>query len=211
MKVTISLILANILIFIFTWSSLKYYIENYGFKPKSFLEGKYYLALTSIFLHANEYHLGLNVLALFFLGSALEREIGSSRYLLVYFLGGIFANFIMLLPFLYSPESVGVGASGAISALVGTGTFLCPGRLTIFPFSIPLPFVVVGALYFLINTSNLFTQSVIGYPVHVAGMLIGSIFGLKWSKNWKKGLTLFIVTLVFILSLPYLLRILGFE
>jgi len=117
----------------------------------------------------------------------------------------------MLLPFLYSPESIGVGASGAISALVGTGTFLCPGRLTIFPFSIPLPFVVVGALYFLINTSNLFTQSVIGYPVHVAGMLIGSIFGLKWSKNWKKGLTLFIVTLVFILSLPYLLRILGFE
>jgi len=207
MKLSVTLIIINVIIFFLTvFFGLSYFVNEYGFMPISFLGGKYYIIFTSIFLHADIYHLGFNMLALFLLGSSLEKKIDSKRYLLVYFLGGIIGNLIMLVPFLYSPNIIGIGASGAISALVGLGTFLCPGKLVIFPSVLPLPFVVAGVLYFLSTAMNLFVPSQIGYPVHMIGMMIGSIHGLVWSGNWKRGILIFILTLILIISLPYILE-----
>ncbi len=141
------------------------------------------------------------MLSLFLLGTSLEKKIDIFRYILVYFISGMVGNLIMLIPFLYSPETIGVGASGAISGLVGLGTLFCPGKLVIFPSILPLPFVVAGAIYFLLTAMNLFTPSQIGYPVHMVGLLVGMAFGLFWSKNWIKGILIFIVTLVLIIAL----------
>jgi len=207
MKLTILLILINVAVFFYTASNLNYYVEEYGFRPSSFLSGKYYIIVTSLFLHANIIHIVSNMVFLFLLGPSVEKCAGGLRFLLVYFLGGMIANLAMFIPFLYSPNSVGIGASGAISALIGLGTFICPGKLVISQFLIPLPFVVVGAFYFLSNAMNLFTPSQIGYPVHVLGLIVGSIFGLMWSKNWIKGILIFIITLTLIISLPYILAI----
>jgi rhomboid protease GluP len=207
MKLTIFLILINVAVFFYTTQNLNYYVEEYGFRPSSFLSGKYYIIVTSLFLHANIVHIVSNMIFLFLLGPSVERSAGGLKFLLVYFLGGMIGNLAMLIPFLYSPNSVGVGASGAISALIGLGTFICPGKLVISQFLIPLPFVVVGAFYFLSNAMNLFTPSQIGYPVHVLGLIIGSIFGLIWSKNWIRGILIFIITLILIISLPYILAI----
>jgi rhomboid protease GluP len=207
MKLTILLILINVAVFFYTASNLNYYVEEYGFRPSSFLSGKYYIIVTSLFLHANIIHIVSNMVFLFLLGPSVEKCAGGLRFLLVYFLGGMIANLAMFIPFLYSPNSVGIGASGVISALIGLGTFICPGKLVISQFLIPLPFVVVGAFYFLSNAMNLFTPSQIGYPVHVLGLIVGSIFGLMWSKNWIKGILIFIITLTLIISLPYILAI----
>ncbi len=126
---------------------------------------------------------------------------------MVYFFGGIIGNLVMLIPFLYSPNTIGVGASGAISALVGLGVFVCPSKLVIFPSVIPLPFVVAGVLYFLSTIMNLFMPEdvTIGYPVHMMGIIVGSIFGLAWSENRKRSILIFIITLILILLLPYIL------
>ncbi len=208
MKLTSVLILINVVIFFLT---IIYGLENsiieFGFKPSSFLAGKVYTIITSLFIHASIEHIFFNMIALFLLGTSLEKCVSKGRYLLVYFLGGIIGNLAMFIPFLYSPDTIGVGASGAISALVGLGMFVCPGKLVIFPSVIPLPFVVAGALYFLITASNIIVPSdyQIGYPVHMMGILVGAIFGLIWSENWKRSLLIFIVTLILILSLPYIL------
>lgn len=205
MKVTSSLILLNIIIFVFTFPIRIHTINEYGFRPAAFLRGEYHLILTSLFIHFDMAHLIFNMVALFLLGTSLEKKIDTIRYLLVYFVGGIIGNLTMLIPFFYSPESVGIGASGAISGLVGLGTFFCPGKLVIFPSVLPLPFVVAGALYFLSTALNLFTPSQIGYPVHMIGLLIGMVFGLLWSKNWIKGILIFVITLVLIILLPLIL------
>ncbi len=208
MKLTILLILINIAIFFYTAPTLtisNYYAEEYGFRPSSFLNGKYYIIVTSLFLHANIVHIVSNMIFLFLLGPSVEKSAGGLKFLLVYFLGGMIANLAMFIPFLYSPNSLGIGASGAISALIGLGTFICPGKLVMSQFLIPLPFVAVGAFYFLSNAVNLFTPSQIGYPVHVLGLMVGSVFGLIWSKNWLRGILIFIVTLILILLLPYIL------
>lgn len=207
MRVTATLILINILVFVFTSVNRNHFVKNYGFQTRDFLRGEYHRIITSLFLHANPAHLGFNMLALFLLGSSLEKKIDPFRFLLVYFIGGMIGNLGMFIPFFYSLDTIGVGASGAISALVGLGTFLSPGKLVFFPSVLPLPFVVAGAIYFLLTAMNLFTPSDIGYPVHMVGLLGGMVFGLVWSKNWIRGILIFILTLVLIILLPIILSI----
>jgi len=184
-----------------------YYINEYGFEPISFLNGKYYTILTSIFLHAGLAHLFFNMLFLFLLGPTLENNVGIPKYLIVYFLGGMIANLATFIPPFFMPGVPGVGASGAISALVGLGMFICPGKIIISQYLIPLPFVVVGVLYFLSNATNLFIPSNIGYHVHMVGLIMGAIFGLYWAENRLKGILIFIVTLVLIILFPQILAL----
>jgi rhomboid protease GluP len=210
MKLTVALIIINVVIFFLSLiPGLDYSIVEFGFKPSSFLEGKVHTIVTSMFIHAGFEHIFFNMIALFLLGTSLEKKVSKGKYLLVYFLGGIIGNLVMLIPFLYSPDTIGVGASGAISALVGLGTFICPGKLVIFPSIIPLPFVAAGVLYFLSTTMNLFVPAdiQIAYEVHMMGIIVGSIFGLSWSENRKRSILIFIVTLIVILSLPYILEL----
>ena len=207
MRITIILTLINILMFLYTLPNLDYYITEFGFSAKNFLSGKYEIVGTAMFLHANIFHLIFNMTALLLLGNSLEQEVENWKYLLVYLLSGLIGNLAMLIPFLFSPETIGVGASGAISGLVGLGTFLCPGKLVIFPSVIPLPFVVAGALYFLSTAMNLFLPSQIAYPVHFVGMIVGSIFGLMWSNQKTKRILIFVTTLLLIVLLPHLLKI----
>lgn len=207
MKLTILLIIINVAVFFYTALNLGYYINEYGFEPISFLNGKYYTILTSLFIHAGFAHLFFNMLTFFLLGPTLEDKVGDFRFLLVYFLGGMIANLAGFIPPFFLPGIPGIGASGAILALVGLGTFICPGKLTISQYLIPLPFVVVGALYYMSNALNLFTPSNIGYHVHMVGLIVGSVFGLIWSENRIKGILMFILTVVLILSLPYILAL----
>jgi hypothetical protein len=213
MKLTIGLIIVNITVFFISVilgiqygvNGLEYAAMNFGFQPRAFLEGRIYTVFTSLFLHADILHLGFNMIALFLLGTSLESKVERKKYLAAYFIGGMMGNLVMLIPFLYSPETIGIGASGAISALVGLGTFLCPGKLVIFPSVIPLPFVVAGALYFLSTAINLFIPSQIGYPVHMVSMFAGALFGLVWAENRKRSILIFVVTLILIVLLPYIL------
>ena len=206
MKLTIYLVLLNVVIFFLTVVvGMDYCVNEFGFRPSSFLAGRVYTIITSMFLHADVFHLGFNMIALFLLGTSLEKKIDKKRYLVVYFLGGIVGSLVMLIPFLYAPNTIGIGASGAISALVGLGTFFCLGKLVIFPSVLPLAFVGAGALYFLSTAMNLFVPSSIGYPVHMVGLIVGSIFGLIWSHNWLRGILIFIIILILIISLPYIL------
>ncbi len=205
MKLTIFLILLNVSTFLLTSNGIfisEYYAKEYGFSVKNFLEGKYYTLITSFFLHAHIFHLIFNMAALFVLGWAIESKVTKIKYLITYFLGGIFGNLSM---FLYPPESLAVGASGAISALIGLGTFICPGKFVFFPTIIPVPFIVAGAIYFLVTISNLFLVSEIAYPAHFFGMLTGGILGLIWGERRLFRLLLFIIICLLIIFLPSLI------
>ena len=206
MKLTLFLIALNIIAFIYSLTDLDYYIKNYGFNQKSFLSGNYYVILTSIFLHANFSHLITNMIALFFLGWTIESNVSKWKYILVYFSSGALSSFSVMMPiFGYTPETIAIGASAAISGLVGLGTFVCPGKFVIFPPAIPLPFVAAGALYLLSNLSNLFTPSHVAYEAHIFGIIIGALFGLLWGKDRRKRLFIFILILILISASPFII------
>jgi membrane associated rhomboid family serine protease len=143
------------------------------------------------------------MVALFFLGWAIERKVNRILYIIAYFLGGVVGALSILIPvFNYPPEMPAIGASAAISGLVGLGTFMIPGKFVLFPTIIPLPFVVAGAIYFLATVSNIFVPSEIGYPGHLLGILAGALIGLIFGKDRMKRLFVFVFILILISALP---------
>jgi rhomboid protease GluP len=208
MKLTLLLIIINILVFIYSITDFENFVSTYGFSIDNFMSGHYETIITAMFLHAGFLHLASNMIALLFLGSAVEAKAKSWQYILVYFLAGIAGNLSMFIPvFGYDMSTIAVGASAAISGLVGLGTFISPGKLTMFPIIIPIPFVIAGALYLLTTSTLLFaTGEQIAYPAHLFGLFAGAIFGFAWSKQRIKSLILFILTVVFIVALPYILQ-----
>ena len=71
-----------------------------------------------MFLHAKLYHLIFNMYALYVLGPQVERYYGKAKYLFIYIMGGLMGS-VFLCVFM-DANSYGIGASGAIFALLGS-------------------------------------------------------------------------------------------
>jgi len=79
----------------------------------------WYRVITSGFLHYGFVHLGFNMYALWLLGPSFERALGRFRFSLFYFAAVAAGSFGAML---WSPNSLTVGASGAIFGLLGLAT-----------------------------------------------------------------------------------------
>lgn len=80
-------------------------------------EGQYYRLFTSMFIHANLFHILFNMYALYLLGSQAEGFFGKGKFLVIYILSGISGS---LLSILLNQGAVSVGASGAIFGILGS-------------------------------------------------------------------------------------------
>ncbi len=78
-------------------------------------EGEWWRFFTAIFLHIGFLHLFMNSLALFYLGSAVERIYGTSRYMIIYLTAGLFGS---ISSFAFNSQ-ISAGASGAIFGCFG--------------------------------------------------------------------------------------------
>lgn len=88
------------------------------FNP-AIVEGEWWRVVTSMFLHIGFLHLLMNMVALYYLGTMVERIFGSLRFLYIYFLAGIAGG---LTSFAFN-ISIAAGASGAIFGLLGALLF----------------------------------------------------------------------------------------
>ncbi|KAB2338516.1 rhomboid family intramembrane serine protease [Cytobacillus depressus] len=129
------------------------------------LEGEWWRFFTPIFLHIGILHLLMNTLALYYLGTTVERIYGNIRFLLIYLLAGFFGS---LASFIFSP-TLSAGASGAI--------FGCFGALLYFGVINPrLFFRTLGLNIIVILVINLifgFTMSNIDNAGHIGGLIGG--------------------------------------
>lgn len=93
--------------------------------PEYINDGQYWRLLTAMFLHGDgtvggtALHLGLNLLALFQLGSLYEVMFGTRRFILIYFVSGILASITSWMHI----TGASVGASGAIFGILGAFVF----------------------------------------------------------------------------------------
>ncbi len=105
-------------------------IYIYGYNEQPIVEGKGVGAFTtfsSVFMHADFWHVFFNMLYLWTFGRRVEDACGSWRFLLFYLLAGMIAGMgsVLLRP---GVDMVpGIGASGAISGVMGAYLFLFPG------------------------------------------------------------------------------------
>jgi len=155
--------------------------------------------LTSIFFHLEIAHLISNCLAMLFFGSALESEIGTKRTALLFFLGGVIANLASAL--VYGSDVYFLGASGAIFAILGACMLIKPFQFTIYPYLVPLPLGMLAIIYAIYNAFGaLLGASGVSYVGHLAGMFVGTLYGIG-KVGVQKGL-LIILLLMFIVLLP---------
>lgn len=83
--------------------------------------GEWWRLVTAAFLHYGPLHLGMNMLAVWWFGGPLEQALGRVRFLLLYLVSGVAGSAGAIL---YSPNSVTVGASGAIFGILGAAFIL---------------------------------------------------------------------------------------
>ncbi|MFM1846883.1 MAG: hypothetical protein RL417_357 [Pseudomonadota bacterium] len=104
------------------------FFEWGAFWPTGILVGgEWWRIITPLFLHLGVAHVAFNALALRSLGPFVERSLGVSRFLLVFFGAGCGGLLLILLGVRYLgfEERIVVGASGSIMGLVGaTGAIL---------------------------------------------------------------------------------------
>lgn len=139
---------------------------KYGAKFNPFiLDGEWWRIASSMFLHIGIFHILLNMLALYYLGNAVERMFGSARFLVIYFVSGIVGG---LASFALS-QNVAAGASGAIYGLFGALLFF--GLIYKKLFFKTMGSNIIGIL--LINIVISFTIPQVDIGAHLGGLVGG--------------------------------------
>ncbi|MQA65684.1 MAG: rhomboid family intramembrane serine protease [Alphaproteobacteria bacterium] len=197
--VTIGLIVACIGVFIAEWTlterELNYWFARFAYTPSLWFgpvsgnvdmralvrEPLLILSpLTSQFLHAGLGHLVANMLFLRVFGDNIEDSLGHGRYLLFYLLCGVAAAVAQTLPDPHAQIPM-VGASGAISGIIGAYAVLYPtARIRIFVFWFYYPMVPAFLLIGLwIGMQVLFAiiddgSSHVAWWAHIGGFMFGA-------------------------------------
>ncbi len=100
-------------------------VADFALFGPSVAEGEWYRLVTSGFLHASLFHIGFNMLLLYFLGRLLEPALGTPRFLALYFASLLAGSFGALL---LDPNALTLGASGAVFGLAGATFVIARGR-----------------------------------------------------------------------------------
>jgi membrane associated rhomboid family serine protease len=194
--VTIVLIAANILIFLFEFTLPEYsrhhlsrsaLIQVYGLTPDHLRPAT---LVTSMFLHGGWMHVLGNMLYLWVFGNRLEDALGHAKFLVFYLLCGIAAAVAQTLlnPFSTLPM---VGASGAIAGVMGAYLLKFPGAriLTLvfvffFVTTFEIPALILLGYWFIIQLfsglgsiakTNLTAGGGVAWFAHVGGFVAGMI------------------------------------
>ena len=136
--VTVSLIVFNLLVFLFQSSlserGLALLLSNFALVPAEF---SIVTVFTAMFLHAGLAHLAGNMLFLWIFGDNIEDRLGHGRFVWFYVICGFAAAFAQTA---LNPDSTVpmVGASGAIAGVMGAYLVLFPHSriVMLFPFQI---------------------------------------------------------------------------
>jgi len=140
--------------------------------------------VTSFFSHLEFFHLLMNMLALYMLGTAVEYVMGSKRFVEFYLFCGVFSGAaIALLDPSYQPV---LGASGALFGVLLAFAFYMPNsQMILFPIPIPIKawMLVLGlsalSLFMVIFSPNAGGISHFG---HLAGIVGGVLWMLLRGK-----------------------------
>lgn len=176
--VTVSLIVANILISVAAWQSEPMLNRGLFHIAPMRQAGQWDRAVTSGFLHGNGAHLFMNMYVLWVFGSVLEHPqvLGSVNYAIVYAVALIGGSAWSYMENFRNPNYRALGASGAVSGIVLSFCMFAPlATLSLF-FAIPMPAVIFAVGF--IAVSAMLAQNenkIIGHEAHLGGALAGAV------------------------------------
>lgn len=169
------------------WGALTGDLRSWPALWASVRDGHLARLVTALFLHVDWAHLVGNLLFLLIFGAPAERAMGPWRFLVLFLLGGAAANLAAVLA-IGTPDRLIIGASGAVSALIGAYLALFPGArlgmvipLGLFLQFVRMPAAVLIGVWAALQIVYTFIGPAFGavaWSAHVAGFAFGGAFAL---------------------------------
>ncbi|XP_030455441.1 RHOMBOID-like protein 12, mitochondrial isoform X1 [Syzygium oleosum] len=197
-NVVLGLIIANVAVFML-WqiADRSFMMKNFTISLDNFKSGRLHTMITSAFSHMTMEHLIYNMIGLYFFGYNIGRNFGP-EFLLRLYLAGAFGGSMFYLvhhAFMHSQSKgqgmfsidpsrmPGLGASGAVNAIMLLDIFLFPKATLYFDFIIPVPAILLGI--FLVGKDVLRMiegDSEISGSAHLGGAAVAAI---TWARLRK--------------------------
>lgn len=193
------LIATNVLVFFYQAAlsvpEFEQFVYTYGSVPRETLAGEDTFTLfTSMFLHGSWMHLLGNMLFLWIFADNIEATIGNFRFLVFYIIGGLAAHAGHIY-FNMGSEIPTVGASGAISAVMGAYLVMYPTSkikmlVLVFFIRIPAFIFLIFWIFQQVTLGNQALQSMtdqtagVAWWAHIAGFVFGLIAGFYYRLNY---------------------------
>jgi rhomboid protease GluP len=137
---------------------------------------EYWRLLTALFLHYGALHLAFNLYALYLLGPALERVIGSLKFLISYLIAGLGSSVgvVLLRMFNLTNANLLVGASGGVMGVIGVSAgLLLRHRASPLAGRRLRNIIVIVAL----QTAFDLTTPQVSLAAHLSGFITGVVIG----------------------------------
>ncbi|UCF12473.1 MAG: rhomboid family intramembrane serine protease [Thermoplasmatales archaeon] len=187
-----AIIITNFIIFVLSLAFPQEIIYDLAFRP-IYLSIDFfpqiYTLFTSMFLHSTYdfFHIIFNTLMFILIAPHFEGRIGRNKFLGIYLITGICAAlfhsvFVPLLPdpFPFDPWIGLIGASGAISGIIGAYAYAYPRDNVFFPvgfFIMRVPILFAGIFFIAIQSVYVFIggDPGVAYLAHIGGFLSGVV------------------------------------
>ncbi len=160
-------------------------LSGWALSGRALADGRWWTVVTHLFLHANLLHLLVNVLALWFIGPAVEMMLGRARYLVLYFLSGIAGG--LLQTAFAQPTAELIGASGAVCGVLLSFTTAHPEMplrallFFILPVSMKARTLGWGIIIVSLLCALLRIVPQIGHLAHLGGAVTGALLTRWWA------------------------------
>jgi rhomboid protease GluP len=189
-KITYTLILLNVFIYFISIFLSQNIIDidvetlvNMGaiYGPYTVLDAQWWRLGSAMFLHGGMTHLLMNMFSLYLIGRGVESYFDTKSYIIIYIFSGLLGSLASLY---MHPESVGVGASGAIFGVFGAlaGFFLAHrNHIEEHTKSFMRDFSIIIGINLIIG----FSIPSVDMSAHIGGLVVGFLGGFMVSKNLK--------------------------
>ena len=197
-------ILLNVLVYCYQFylqyympeAQLAAFVNEYASIPAETIRGEdLHTLFTSMFLHGGTWHLIGNMLFLWVFADNIEATIGSRRFLVFYLLGGLVAHAAHIY-FNWNSIIPTVGASGAISAVMGAYLVMFPtSRVKMVFIFIPFrisAFLFLGFWIWQQTSAGIAALDVettasagVAWWAHIGGFVFGVIAGFYYRANYQ--------------------------
>ncbi len=160
-------------------------IEAFIFKP--------WTVLTYFFVHEQFFHILFNMLVLYWFGMIFDEYLGDRKLISLYILGGITGGLAFLilyniLPYFSERNTLLIGASGSVYAIVvGAATLVPEYRMHLLFFG-PIRIKYIAAVYIFLSLISTAGSNAGGNIAHLGGALMGYLFVVQLRKgdDWSK-------------------------
>jgi len=199
--ITYIIIIVNFIIFFLSLLFSTEIIGDLAFRPVYLsleLFPQLYTLFTSMFLHSvsDLFHIIFNTLMFILVAPHFENRVGRKKFLAIYIITGVCAALFhaLIAPLLSSDVNpmIGlIGASGAISGVIGAYAYAYPRDTVFFPvgfFIMKIPVLIAGALFIAIQSVYVFIggDPSVAYLAHVGGFIAGLIIAAVLIRKREK-------------------------